>query len=176
MAAKRFVEVLNAQIGSEFSAHNRYVACAAYYDGLTMPQMAGLFYRQALEERGHAMMMVQYLIDCDEPVVVPGVDSPSNDFADIIAPVRLALDQEKRVTEQINNLTRVAREENDFASEQFMQWFIKEQVEEVSSMSDLLTVVTRSKNDIEGIEDFVARETGKAGTDPTAPAQAGANA
>ena len=142
MAAKRFVEVLNAQIGSEFSAHNRYVACAAYYDGLTMPQMAGLFYRQALEERAHAMMMVQYLIDCDEPVVVPGVDSPSNDFS----------------------------------SEQFMQWFIKEQVEEVSSMSDLLTVVTRSKNDIEGIEDFVARETGKARADPTAPAQAGANA
>jgi ferritin len=176
MAAKRFVEVLNAQIGSELSAHNQYVACAAYYDGLTMPQLAGLFYRQAIEERGHAMMMVQYLIDSDEPVVVPGVASPTCEFEDIIAPVRLALDQEKRVTEQINNLTRVAREENDFASEQFMQWFIKEQVEEVSSMSDLLTVVTRSRNDIEGIEDFVARETGKEGADPTAPAQAGANA
>jgi ferritin len=176
MAAKRFVEVLNAQIGKELSAHNQYVACAAYYDGLTMPQLAGLFYRQAIEERGHAMMMIQYLIDCDEAVIVPGVEAPDNDFDDLIAPVRLAFAQEKRVSDQIHNLTRVAREENDFASEQFMQWFIKEQVEEVSSMSDLLTVVTRSTHDIEGIEDYVARETGKAAADPTAPKQAGAGA
>ncbi len=94
-----------SQIGNEFSAHQQYVACAIYYDALTMPQMAAFFYRQALEERDHAMMMVQYLLDADADVAIPGVDGPNNDFSDIIAPVRLALEQEKRVSAQINELT-----------------------------------------------------------------------
>ena len=75
-----------------------------------------------------------------------------------MAPIELALEQEKRVTAQINELTKIAREEADFASDQFMQWFIKEQVEEVSTMSDLLTVVRRARNDVEAIEDYILRE------------------
>ena len=176
MPADRFVDQLNIQIGHEFSAHQQYVACAVYYDILTMPQMAGFFYAQALEERGHAMMMVQYLIDQDAAVKIPGVAAPQTDFADIVEPVALALEQEKRVTDQINQLTRISREEYDFASDQFMQWFIKEQVEEVATMSDLLTVVTRAKQDVEAIEDYVQRETAGEAVDPTAPAIAGGGA
>jgi ferritin len=172
--AARFTDQLNVQIGNELAAHNQYLACAVYYDALTMPQMATLFYEQALEERGHAMMMVQYLLDTDMDVVIPGVDAPRSDFADVVAPVALALDQERRVTEQINGLLRIAREENDFASEQFMQWFIKEQVEEVATMSDLLAVVTRNRDDIEDIEEYVAREQSGGEADPTAPREAGA--
>ncbi len=70
------------------------------------------------------------------------------------------------MTEQINALLAIAREESDFASEQFMQWFIKEQVEEVATMSDLLAVVTRNADDIEDIEEYVAREQGGAGGRP----------
>lgn len=174
MAAPKFVEQLREQIGHEFAAHQQYVAIAAYYDALTMPQMAGLFYQQAVEERDHAMMMVQYLLDADEKVEIPGVAAPNNDFTDVVQPVQIALDQEKRVTSQINALTKTARDESDFASDQFMQWFIKEQVEEVAKMSDLLAVVTRSKSDYERIEDWVAREDRTTGADPTAPAVAGA--
>jgi ferritin len=151
--AERFVEQLNTQIGNELAAHNQYLACAVYYDSLTMPQMASFFYGQALEERDHAMMMVQYLLDTDAEVTIPGVDAPVPTFADVVAPVELALAQEKRVTEQINGLLRIAREEYDFASEQFMQWFIKEQVEEVATMSDLLAVVRRNLDDVEDIEE-----------------------
>ena len=174
MAADRFVEQLNAQIANEFAAHNQYLACAVYYDALTMPQMAAFFYGQALEERDHAMMMVQYLLDTDHDVVIPGVDAPVPAFDDVIAPVTLALAQEKRVTEQINALLKTAREESDFASEQFMQWFIKEQVEEIATMSDLLAVVSRNRDDIEDIEEYVAREQRAGDTDPTAPRIAGA--
>jgi bacterioferritin B len=174
VAAPRFVEQLNVQIGNELAAHNQYLACAIHYDALTMPQMAAFFYAQALEERAHAMMMVQYLLDTDAAVSIPAVDAPVNAFADVIAPVELALEQEKRVTEQINGLLRIAREESDFASEQFMQWFIKEQVEEVATMSDLLTVVNRNVDDVEDIEEYVAREQGGEGADPTAPREAGA--
>ncbi|GAA1998144.1 MULTISPECIES: ferritin [Nocardioides] len=174
MPAARFVEQLNAQIGNELAAHNQYLACAVYYDAETMPQMAAFFYGQALEEREHAMMMVQYLLDTDSPVTIPGVDAPVPTFDDVVAPVALALEQERRVTEQINALLRTAREEFDFASEQFMQWFIKEQVEEVATMSDLLAVVRRNADDIDDIEDYVAREQSAEGADPTAPRAAGA--
>ena len=174
MAAERFVEALNAQIGNELAAHNQYLACAVHYDAETMPQMAAFFYAQALEEREHALMMVQYLLDTDAEVTIPGVGAPTSTFADVVAPVALALEQEKSVTEQINGLLRIAREESDFASEQFMQWFIKEQVEEVATMTDLLAIVTRNKDDLADIEEYVAREAGGDEPDPTAPRVAGA--
>ena len=82
MAAEAFVALLNEQIAHEYAAHQQYVACAVYYDAETLPQLARFFYAQALEERDHAMMMVQYLIDADEHVVVPGVAAPQVDFAD----------------------------------------------------------------------------------------------
>jgi ferritin len=177
MAAEAFVKLLNEQIGHEFAAHQQYVACAVYYDSETLPQLARFFYRQALEERDHAMMMVQYLIDRDEAVVIPGVPAPQVELSDIVAPVALALDQEKRVSDQINQLAALARAENDYTSEQFMQWFIKEQVEEVATMSDLLRVVERSADDPMEVETWMAREhAGAEGEDPTTPRTAGADA
>jgi len=174
MPADRFVAQLNAQIGNELASHNQYLACAVHYDALTLPQMAAFFYRQAAEERGHALMMVQYLLDTDAKVEIPAIGGVVNDFDDVVAPVALALEHEKQVTEQVNELYRIAREEVDFASEQFMGWFIREQVEEVATMSDLLAVVTRNKNDLEQIEEYVAREVSAEASDPTAPAIAGA--
>jgi ferritin len=176
MPAPAFVAKLNEQIGHEFAAHQQYVALAVHYDAETLPRLSAFFYRQALEERDHAMMMVQYLLDAGEQPEIPGTSAPRTTFADVVEPVSIALDQEKRVTEQINALAGLARQEGDYASEQFMQWFIKEQVEEVSTMSDLLTVVKRAQHDIEAIEEYVAREHGGADTDPTAPAAAGAGA
>ncbi len=173
MASEKFVAQLNAQIGNEFAAHQQYVACAIHYDALTMPQMAAFFYRQALEERDHAMMMVRYLIDTDSTVSVPGVPAPTSTFDDVVAPIGLALEQEKRVTGQVNDLTAIARQDNDFAADQFMQWFIKEQVEEVATMSSLLAVVQRAGDDIEGIEEYVAREHPEGDSDASAPPVAG---
>jgi ferritin len=173
MASDKFVAQLNVQIGNEFAAHQQYVACAIHYDALTMPQMAAFFYRQALEERDHAMMMVKYLLETGADVEIPGVEAPNNTFDDVVAPIALALEQEKRVAAQVNELTAIAREDHDYAADQFMQWFIKEQVEEISTMNDLLTVVTRSKDDIEAIEEYVAREQADEFEDPTAPPRAG---
>src|SRR5205085_9686840 len=128
------------------------------------------FYRQAVEERNHAMMIVQYLLDANVPAVVPGVTAPQSAFGDIAEPVALALDQEKRVSEQIHALAALAREQGDYASEQFLQWFIKEQVEEVASMSDLLRIVRRAEGDALRAEEWLAREQGgESVADPTAP-------
>jgi ferritin len=173
VASARFAAQLNEQIGNEFAAHHQYVSCAVFYDALTMPRTAAFFYRQALEERDHAMMMVQYLLDVDATVQIPGVPAPRTEFADIVAPVALAVEQERRVTEQIFALTRTARQEDDFASEQFMQWFIKEQVEEIATMNDLLAVASRSRDHVESLEEWVARESASPLADPTAPPIAG---
>lgn len=173
MPAQPFVDKLNEQIGNEFAASQQYIAAAVHYDRETLPRLAQFFYAQALEERNHAMMMVKYLLDQGVEAVVPGVEPPRNSFGDIVEPVRVALDQEKRVTEQVNALAGLAREHGDYASEQFMQWFIKEQVEEVSSMSALLTVVERTRENPMLAEEWLTREGGSEGEDPTAPSAAG---
>ena len=174
MADQKFADALNRQIGNELAAAQQYMAAAVYYDSETLPQLAGFFYRQALEERNHAMMMVKFLVDTDQQAIIPGVDAPETDFADIVAPVAMALEQEKRVGEEINDLFKLARESGYFQGEQFLQWFLKEQVEEVASMTDLLAVVERAKDDPLHGEEYLARERiGDEGDDPSAPAAAG---
>ena len=169
-----FPDGLNEQVGHEFSASQQYVAIGAYYDAQTLPRLAAHFYRQAVEERNHAMMIVQYLLDSDERIVIPGVEAPQTEFADVVEPVRLALEQEKRVTEQISDLAKLARTEGDLVGEQFLHWFLQEQREEISSMAALLTVVERSRDNVMLIEDFLAREVvGDEGADPAAPPAAG---
>jgi bacterioferritin B len=174
MSAQAFSDKLNEQVGHEFAASQQYVAIAVHYDAETLPRLAGFFYRQAVEERSHALMMVQYLLDADAQVAIPAVDAPRTAFADIVEPVQLALDQERRVAEQVAALARVARDNDDYASEQFMQWFIKEQVEEIASMSDLLTIARRAQDDPLRAEEYLVRESlGEGAADPTAPPAAG---
>jgi bacterioferritin B len=173
MSESPFVSALNEQIAYEFGASQQYTAIAIHYDSETLPRLAAFFYRQALEERNHAMMMVQYLLDAGERVTIPGVEAPETEFADTVAPVELALAQERRVTSQINALAAAARDANDYAGEQFMLWFIKEQVEEVSSMSDLLRVVERARDNPLLAEEYLVREATGEAADATAPGAAG---
>jgi ferritin len=172
MAEKGFAEALNDQIANEFAASQQYVGAAVYYDKETLPRLAAFFYRQALEERDHAMMMVQYLIDTDQDVRIPDITSQQTRFDDPVSPVRMSLEQERRVGEEINALFKLARDTGEFRAEQFMQWFVKEQVEEVALMSDLLNVVERS-DDLLLVEDYLARERPGEEADPTAPPVAG---
>ena len=175
MPAEKFVEALNAQIEREFGAAQQYLAVAVWYDEHTLPRLAALFYEQAAEERTHALMMARYLLDSGLRPRIPGVKEPSEDFVDFAEPIRVALEQEQKVTEQISELVSVAREEGDHVSEQFMQWFLKEQVEEVDLMSSLLAVAERSRERPMDLEDFIAREDlGGDEDDPTAPPAAGA--
>jgi bacterioferritin B len=168
-----FVDSLNEQIGHEFGASQQYVAVAVYYDAETLPQLAAHFYRQAVEERNHAMMIVQYLLDSDSRVLIPGVEAPRTDFADAVAPVALALEQEKRVTDQIVELVTLAREEGELVGEQFLHWFLQEQREEVASMTELLAVVERGRDNLLHVEEYLARSSGgenplEAGAPPAA--------
>ena len=171
--ATTFASKLNAQIGYEFAASQQYIAVAVYYDSQSLPQLAAHFYRQAVEERNHAMIMVQYLLDADEDVVTPGVDAPQTGFSDVVAPVALAMAQEKRVTEQIIELVKLARDEGELVGEQFLHWFLQEQREEVASMTELLAVVERGKDSLLTVEEYLSRSAGgenplEAGAPPAA--------
>jgi bacterioferritin B len=153
-----FPDKLNEQVANEFAASQQYVAIAVWFDAETLPLLAAHFYRQALEERNHAMMIVQYLLDADHEVVIPGVEAPQTTFKDAREPVALALEQERRVTAQIAALSALARTENDPVGEQFLHWFLTEQREEVASMSDLLAVVERAaETNLLLAEEYLAR-------------------
>ncbi len=165
-----FAEALNEQVASEFAASQQYVAIAVNYDAQTLPQLAGHFYRQAVEERNHAMMIVQYLLDAGAEVKIPGVAEPTTSFEDERAPVALALSQERTVTEQIARLVQLAREQNEHVGEQFLGWFLAEQREEVASMGALLAVVERAGTEnMLLVEDYLAR-VGVTAAEPTTPA------
>ncbi len=169
-----FSTAVNEQIGNEFGASQQYIAIACYYDAEALQQLAAHFYRQAVEERNHAMILIQYLLDSGEDVVVPGVEAPQTAFGDAVAPVKLALEQEKRVTEQIAGLVKLARDEGDLIGEQSLHWFLSEQREEVASMSDLLSVIERGKDNLLQVEEYLSRtQIGDAGESEAAPPAAG---
>ena len=171
----KFHHLLQEQIRHEFTASQQYIAIAVHFDGADLPQLAKHFYGQAVEEPNHAMMLVQYLIDRDIEVEIPGTDPVRNTFGSPTEALRLALDQERTVTEQISRLASVARDEGDYLGEQFMQWFLKEQVEEVALITTLVRIADRAGANLFHIEDFVARELATAATDATAPKAAGGN-
>jgi ferritin len=169
-----YTKLLQEQIRNEFTAAQQYTAVAVWFDDQDLPQLAGHFYKQALEERNHAMMMVQYLLDKDIRPHIPGVDDVKNDFKNALAPLELALQQEITVTQQIETLAKTARAEGDYVGEQFMQWFLKEQVEEVAAMNTLVNVAKRAGDNLFHLEDYLAREVvGVDSSDPTAPHAAG---
>jgi ferritin len=173
MADQSFAAALNEQIANEFAAHQQYIGAAVYYDSETLPRLAAFFYRQALEERTHAMMMIQYLLDTSEEVRIPDIEAKETHFDGAVAPVRMALEQEERVGDEINALFKLARDTGDYRAEQFLQWFVKEQVEEVATMTDLLTVIERSADSPLLVEEYLAREALGEDADPTAPPAAG---
>lgn len=172
-APSTFHSLLGQQIGHEFGASQQYVAIAVWFDQQALPRLAAHFYAQALEERNHAMMIVQYLMDRDAPVTIPGVPDVRNDFETIDEPIELALAQERTVTAQFEALIRTARDDGDYLGEQFTHWFLKEQVEEVASMSALLQTARRCLDNPLVMEDYLAREAAAESADPTAPHPAG---
>lgn len=173
MISKPFNELLSTQVGNEFAASQQYIAVATWFANQDLPQLARYFYRQSVEERNHAMMMVQYMLDRNIAFTIPGVPNVRNEFSSVTEPLALALEQEKEVTAAIEALFRAARSEDDALGEQFMLWFLKEQVEEVAAMTTLVNIAERADNFFD-IENFIARETvGNSGRDSSAPEAAG---
>jgi ferritin len=157
--SQKMNKAINEQIGREFGASLQYIAIAVHFDGQSLPQLARYFYKQADEERGHAMRFVRYLLDAGAKVNIPGVGGPKAEFGSAEECVKLSLRWEQEVTRQIHALLELAIKENDYTTQQFLQWFVSEQLEEVSSMERLLAVVRRAgEGGLLLVEDYLARE------------------
>lgn len=152
---------IDAQIGREFGASLQYVSIASYFARDSLPELASFFYRQAEEERDHAMRFVHYVVDAGGHVQIPAVAAPKSDFKSAEEAVQLSLDWETTVTRQINALVDLALKENDHISKTFLDWFVTEQLEEVSSMETLLSTIRRAGNaGLLFVEDYIARQRG----------------
>lgn len=154
----KFYRLLVDQVRHEFTASHQYVAIATWFDDQDLPQLAKFFYEQSLEERDHAMMIVRFLLDKEIDFTLPGIDEIETDFSAPRDLAALALRNEREVTDQFQHLAKVARDEENYTGEQFLQWFIQEQVEEVATMSTLLNVIDRADGNLFDVETFVARD------------------
>lgn len=149
---------LNAQIGHELGNSNQYIAIAAYFDGEDLFGLAKIFYKQAEEEREHAMKIVKFVLEAGGKVAVPEVPAPRNEFSSAEDAAQLAYDSEVRTTKQIYDLVDAAKAENNHIMVNFLQWFVSEQLEEVSSAETRLSVIRRAGPSILMVEAYLAHQ------------------
>ncbi len=156
LTSEKVNAAINEQIGNEFGAAMQYVAIGAYFAIEALPELSRHFFRQADEEDDHAMRFIKYVVDAGGRVVIPAIAAPQSQFQSAKEAIKLSLDQEVQVTHQINALVELARSESDFITINFLQWFLAEQLEEVSSMDSLLKIVQRADNLLR-VEEYLAR-------------------
>lgn len=169
MISKRLNDAINAQVGYEFAASIQYVAIASYFAQEGLNQLAARFDVQANEERDHALKLVKYLLDTGGAVAIPAIPAPVGEFGSVAEAVGLALDREKTVTRQINDLMSLAFDDKDFAAQNFLNWFVAEQIEEVANMDNLLKVVKRAgEENLVYVEAYVAGQASQVAQGPDA--------
>lgn len=157
LVSEALIDLLNQQIQNELKAASQYMAIAVYFESESLPALAGFFFRQADEEREHAMKFVHYLLDAGAKPLIPSLPNLRNDFDSAADAVQCALDGELEVTRQINNLVGEATKHNDYMTHTFLQWFVTEQLEEVSTMSTLLDTINHAGTQLLLVEDLVRR-------------------
>ena len=159
LASEKLVEALNQQVGNELAASNQYVSIGSYFAGENLDQLAQFFFRQADEERAHALKFVKFIVDVDGTVRIPEIPAARADFGSAQEAVELSLEWEHEVTRQVYDLVEIAQADKNFIAQRFLDWFVAEQLEEVSSMGALLAVVKRAGEDgLLHVEEFLSRQ------------------
>ena len=162
LASEKLIEAFNQQIGNEMGASLQYIAIASFFDSETLPQLARFFYRQSEEERTHAMRFVKFINDVGGKVRIPALPAPQDDFASAEEAVAKALAWEEEVTSQIYDLVEIAKADKNYVGVRFLDWFVEEQLEEVTSMNDLLSVIRRAGSDrLLFVEEYLVRQGAK---------------
>ncbi len=162
LISDKLAQAMNQQVGRELGASNQYLMIAGHFHAESLPQLAGFFFRQSDEERVHALKFVHYVLEAGGALGVPAVSAPRA-VGSAEEAARLSLDWEMEVTRQINELMAMAVRENDYIGQDFLRWFVTEQLEEVASMSELLSVIRRAGTDgLLQVEDHLARRKSEA--------------
>ena len=158
VANQKIVAAINEQMGNEFSAMLQYYAIAAYFGAEGLPELSAHL-QAGRGGKGARPAFYPVRHDTGARVKIPAVSAPQAHFEVAEDAVKLSLEQEEQVTTQINALLSMAKSESDYTADNFLQWFIKEQLEEVASMGQLLRVVRRAgEGDLLRVEEYLARE------------------
>ena len=157
LISKELEGAINDQIGREFGASMQYISIASYFDADDLPNLAAFFYRQADEEHMHAMKFQHYIIDAGGQVRIPAIEAPKHEFESALEAAQLALTWEIEVTDQINALMALAIKQDDHIAQDFLRWFVTEQLEEVSTMETLVAIVRRSRENLLFADDYLSR-------------------
>jgi bacterioferritin B len=170
LISESLAKAMSTQVGNEFGASMQYVMLAAYFEREALPQLAAKFYTQAEEEKMHAMKIAHYVTEAGGMLEISAIPAGKPNFASAEEAVQLALDWENKVTQQINDLVGMAIKESDHLAQIFLQWFVTEQLEEVTSMDILLRTIKRAGGNLLLVEDFLARQPKPAagGAEPAA--------
>ncbi|HEV8630966.1 MAG TPA: ferritin [Thermoanaerobaculia bacterium] len=160
LISAKLEEAINRQIGREMGASMQYLAIAAHFDRQSLKQMARFFYRQADEERTHALKFLHFVIAAGGTVQVPAIAAPKGDLHSARECAQLSLDWEREVTQQIYELVDCAHGDKNYIALRFLDWFVTEQLEEVSLMDNLVSIIARAgEQNLLLVEDYLARES-----------------
>ena len=138
MLDKKVVELLNQQVNKEFYSAYLYLDFSNYYYDEGLDGFGNWYRIQAQEERDHAMLMLQYLQNNGEKVVLEAIDKPSVEITDAKSVLEAGLKHEQYVTGLIHTIYEAAHSVKDFRTMQFLDWFVKEQGEEEKNAEDMI--------------------------------------
>lgn len=142
--SKAMADLMSAQVGNELGASNQYLQIATYFEGESLSKLAKFFYDQSEEEREHAMKFVHFLMEVGSEMSIDAIPATKTDIGTAEKAFEMSLAWEQEVTRQIHDMMDLAIEEKDYASQAFLQWFVTEQVEEISTMESMLDVVRKA--------------------------------
>ena len=151
MLDKKVANLINEQINKELYSAYLYLDFSIYYEEQGLSGFANWYMIQAQEERDHAMLMLQYLQNNGEKVSLLAVEKPDKEFPELISPLLAGFEHEKYVTGLINNIYAAAYEVKDFRSMQFLDWFVKEQLEEEKNAYDMIKKFNLFGSDPKGL-------------------------
>ncbi len=151
MVSEKLMKELNEQMNFEFESANYYIAMAAYSASVDLEGFENFFLVQAEEERFHAMKFYNYINEVDGRVTISSYHEPKNDFQSLMDALETALGHENKVTDRIYKLMDLAQEEREHATISFLNWFVDEQVEEMSMFKKLIQQVKRVEKDTSGL-------------------------
>lgn len=159
LASDQLTAALNRQVGNEMGASMQYISIASYFASESLNELSRFFYSQADEERDHAMKIVRFIVDAGRTLEIPEIGAPKARFDSGAEAVALALTSEETVTAQIYALVDIAKADSNYIALRFLDWFVEEQFEEISTMSALLQIVERAgQSNLLQVEEYLARE------------------